>query len=81
MTLLKTSSHRFQDLWASWLVIRSAQIVAMTLVRLAPGYCDGVVVEDPPGLGGSLDPRNVADTVEESVRVACRTPPGPSWRC
>jgi pimeloyl-ACP methyl ester carboxylesterase len=45
-------------------------IVAMTLVGLAPEYCDRVVVEDPPGLAGSLDLRDVADTVEESVRVA-----------
>src|SRR5215207_11290091 len=44
-------------------------IVAMTLVGLAPGYCDRVVVEDPPG-GGSLDPYDVADSVEEFVRVA-----------
>jgi pimeloyl-ACP methyl ester carboxylesterase len=27
-------------------------IVAMTLVGLAPEYCERVVVEDPPGLGG-----------------------------
>jgi pimeloyl-ACP methyl ester carboxylesterase len=45
-------------------------IVALTLVGLAPEYCDRVVVEDPPGLGGSLDLRDVADSVEESVRVA-----------
>jgi pimeloyl-ACP methyl ester carboxylesterase len=51
-------------------------IVAMTLVGLAPEYCDRVVVEDPPGLGGSLDPRNVADSVEESVRVARADPAG-----
>ena len=38
-------------------------IVAMTLVGLAPEYCDRVVVEDPPGLAGSLDLRDVADTV------------------
>ena len=51
-------------------------IVAMTLVGLAPEYCDRVVVEDPPGLGGSLDPRNVADGVEELVRVARADPAG-----
>jgi pimeloyl-ACP methyl ester carboxylesterase len=51
-------------------------IVAMTLVGLAPEYCDRVVVEDPPGLGGSLDPRNVADGVEEFVRVARADPAG-----
>jgi pimeloyl-ACP methyl ester carboxylesterase len=50
-------------------------IVALTLVGLAPGYCDRVVVEDPPG-GGSLDPRNVADVVEEAVRVARADPAG-----
>ena len=51
-------------------------IVALTLVGLAPEYCDRVVVEDPPGLGGSLNPRNVADSVEESVRVARADPAG-----
>jgi pimeloyl-ACP methyl ester carboxylesterase len=51
-------------------------IVAMTLVGLAPEYCDRVVVEDPPGLGGSLDPRNVANDVEEFVRVARADPAG-----
>jgi len=50
-------------------------IVAMTLVRLAPEYCDRVVVEDPPG-GGSLDPYDVADGVEEFVRVARADPAG-----
>ena len=51
-------------------------IVALTLVGLAPEYCDRVVVEDPPGLGGSLDPRDVADGVEEFVRVARADPVG-----
>jgi pimeloyl-ACP methyl ester carboxylesterase len=51
-------------------------IVALALVGLAPEYCDRVVVEDPPGLGGSLDPRDVADDVEESVRVARADPAG-----
>jgi esterase len=51
-------------------------IVALTLVGLAPEYCDRVVVEDPPALGGSLDPRNVADGVEELVRVARADPAG-----
>jgi pimeloyl-ACP methyl ester carboxylesterase len=49
-------------------------IVALTLVGLAPEYCDRVVVEDPPG--GSFDPRDVADIVEESVRVARADPAG-----
>ena len=51
-------------------------IVALTLVGLVPGYCDRVVVEDPPGLGGSLDLRDVADGVEEFVRVARADPTG-----
>jgi pimeloyl-ACP methyl ester carboxylesterase len=51
-------------------------IVAMTLAGLAPEYCDGVVIEDPPGLGGPLELRNVADRVEESVRVARADPAG-----
>jgi pimeloyl-ACP methyl ester carboxylesterase len=49
-------------------------IVAMTLIGLAPEFCDRVVVEDPPSLGGSLDPRDVADDVEEFVRVARADP-------
>jgi pimeloyl-ACP methyl ester carboxylesterase len=51
-------------------------IVALTLLGLAPEYCDRVVVEDPPGLAGSLDPRDVADTLEEAVRVARADPAG-----
>jgi pimeloyl-ACP methyl ester carboxylesterase len=35
-----------------------------------------VVVEDPPGLAGSLDLGDVADSVEESVRVARADPAG-----
>jgi pimeloyl-ACP methyl ester carboxylesterase len=50
-------------------------IVAMTLLGLAPEYCDRVVVEDPPG-GGSLDPDDVAESVEEFVRVALADPAG-----
>jgi pimeloyl-ACP methyl ester carboxylesterase len=51
-------------------------IVALTLVGLAQEYCDRVVVEDPPGLAGSLDPRDVADSMEESVRVTRADPAG-----
>ena len=51
-------------------------IVALTLAGLAPEYCQRVVVEDPPGLAGSLDLRNVADDVEESVQVAHADPAG-----
>jgi pimeloyl-ACP methyl ester carboxylesterase len=50
-------------------------IVAMTLARLAPDYCKQVVIEDPPG-GGSLDPHDVADNMEESVRVTRADPAG-----
>ena len=51
-------------------------IVALSLVGLAPGYCDGVVIEDPPGLAGSLDLRDFADNVEETVRVTRADPAG-----
>ena len=51
-------------------------IVALTLAGLAPDYCDRVVIEDPPGLAGSLDLGDVADDVEESVRVARADPDG-----
>jgi pimeloyl-ACP methyl ester carboxylesterase len=51
-------------------------IVALTLAGLAPGYCERVVVEDPPGLAGALDLHEVADDVEEAVRVAHEDPAG-----
>jgi pimeloyl-ACP methyl ester carboxylesterase len=51
-------------------------IVALTLAGLAQEYCDRVVIEDPPGLAGSLALRDVADNVEESVRVARADPAG-----
>jgi pimeloyl-ACP methyl ester carboxylesterase len=51
-------------------------IVALTLAGLAPEYCDRVVIEDPPGLAGSLDLGEVADSIEESVRVARADPAG-----
>jgi pimeloyl-ACP methyl ester carboxylesterase len=51
-------------------------IVALTLAGLAPDYCDRVVIEDPPGLAGSLDLGDVADNVEESVRLARVDPDG-----
>ena len=51
-------------------------IVALSLARLAPEYCDRVVIEDPPGLAGSLDLRQVAASVEEAVRVARADPAG-----
>jgi esterase len=51
-------------------------IVALTLAGLAPEYCDRVVIEDPPGLAGALDLHDVADSVEEAVRVAHEDPTG-----
>jgi pimeloyl-ACP methyl ester carboxylesterase len=51
-------------------------IVALTLVGHAPEFCGRVVVEDPPGFGGSVDPRDVAGIVEESVRIAQENPDG-----
>ena len=51
-------------------------IVALTLAGLAHEYCDRVVIEDPPGLTGSVDLGDVADGVEESVRVARADPAG-----
>ena len=51
-------------------------IVALTLLGLAPEYCDRVVIEDPPGLSGSLDLGDAAAGVEESVRVARADPDG-----
>jgi pimeloyl-ACP methyl ester carboxylesterase len=51
-------------------------IVALTLARLEPGHCSRVVIEDPPGLAGSLDIGDVADGVEQSVRAARADPAG-----
>lgn len=45
-------------------------LVALTLARLDPDCCERVVIEDPPGLGGSVDPIEVAGDVESSVRAA-----------
>jgi pimeloyl-ACP methyl ester carboxylesterase len=50
--------------------------VALTLAGLAPDYCERVVIEDPPGLAGSLDLGDVAASVEKSVRVARADPAG-----
>ena len=51
-------------------------IVALTLAGLAPAYCRRLVIEDPPGLAGSLDLGEVAAGVQESVRVARADPAG-----
>jgi pimeloyl-ACP methyl ester carboxylesterase len=49
-------------------------IVALTLLGRAQDYCDRVVIEDPPGLAGSVDLGDVAESMEESVRVARADP-------
>jgi esterase len=49
-------------------------IVALTLLGRAQDYCDRVVIEDPPGLAGSVDLDDVAESMEESVRVARADP-------
>jgi pimeloyl-ACP methyl ester carboxylesterase len=51
-------------------------IVALTLAGLAPGFCSRLVIEDPPGLAGSVDLEDVAANLEESVRVARADPDG-----
>jgi pimeloyl-ACP methyl ester carboxylesterase len=51
-------------------------IVALTLAGLAPSYGRLLVIEDPPGLAGSLRLGEVADGVQESVRVARADPVG-----
>ena len=51
-------------------------IVALAVAGLQPQYCHQVVIEDPPGLAGSLDVGEVAAGVEESVRVARADPDG-----
>ena len=51
-------------------------IVALTLAGLAPGYCDRVVIEDPPGLAGPVDLHDFADNVEETVRRTRADPAG-----
>jgi pimeloyl-ACP methyl ester carboxylesterase len=54
-------------------------VVALTLLGLEPQYCDRVVIEDPPGLTGSLDLSDVTDDLEESVHVARADPDGTVW--
>jgi pimeloyl-ACP methyl ester carboxylesterase len=51
-------------------------IVGLTLVGLARGYCDRLVIEDPPGFAGRIDLGDVADTVQETVRVTRADPAG-----
>ena len=51
-------------------------IVALTLSGLAPEFCDRVVIEDPPGLNGSLDLQDVVDDIENSVRLTRADPAG-----
>ena len=51
-------------------------VVALTLVGLKQDFCDRVVIEDPPGLAGSLQLVDAAAGVEESVRVAQADPAG-----
>ena len=51
-------------------------IVALTLLGLAPDYCRRLVIEDPPGLAGSLDTRGIADSMIETVRVTRADPVG-----
>jgi len=51
-------------------------IVALTVVQLDPNYTAAIVIEEPPGLAGSLDPRDVADNIEKSVRAARADPEG-----
>jgi len=45
-------------------------LVALTLVQMSPDYCQALVIEDPPGLAGGLDPAEVATNVERSVQAA-----------
>lgn len=49
-------------------------LVALRVAALAPEYCDRVVIEDPPGLAGTLDPRVLADDLEETVRITRADP-------
>ena len=51
-------------------------IVALTLVALEQEYCGRLVIEDPPGLSGSLELGDAAAGVEENVRTARADPEG-----
>ncbi len=51
-------------------------VVALAAARLSPNRCGRVVIEDPPGLAGSLHPEDVAAGVERSVRAARDDPAG-----
>ena len=52
-------------------------IVALTLLGRAQDYCERVVIEDPPGLAGSLDLGVVADSMEGPCGLLVRIRPGP----
>lgn len=49
-------------------------IVALTLAQLDPGYTRAIVLEDPPGLAGSINPGEVADSIERAVSAARQDP-------
>lgn len=51
-------------------------VVALTLAGLHPGFTRAVVAEDPPGLGGPVDPRDVADDIEQTLTRTRADPPG-----
>ena len=42
-------------------------IVALTVVQIAPHYTAALVIEDPPGLAGSVDLDDVADRITDYV--------------
>lgn len=72
-----------QDVWAQVphpvdLVVGHSlgAIVALAAALVDPNHCGRVVIEDPPGLAGPLDPKDVAADVERSVRAARDDPAG-----
>jgi pimeloyl-ACP methyl ester carboxylesterase len=56
-------------------------IVALTLIGLAPEYCDRVVVEDPLALADRWTLATSPTTWKSLCGLLVRIPPGPSWRC
>jgi pimeloyl-ACP methyl ester carboxylesterase len=51
-------------------------VVALTIVGLAPGYCDRVVIEDPPAISDTPMEHDVVGNLEEAIRATRADPAG-----
>jgi pimeloyl-ACP methyl ester carboxylesterase len=51
-------------------------VVALTVGELAPGYCDRVVIEDPPAISRTPMEHDVVRNLEETIRATRADPAG-----